>query len=190
MHEKFVSTQFIYQGRAVGFRCDHVALPNGKRAVREYLTHPGAASIIPFLDSPREKPLEQCRIVMVTQYRYPIRMRTDELPAGKIDPNESVEKCLVRELKEETGYTASKYHHLISFAPTQAFSDEIIHIYWTDRLKKGKSSPDEDEFLSVKIETFGQVLAKIRSGKIKDSKTIIGLTAFAVFFKAPARKVR
>ncbi len=190
MREKFLSTQFFYQGKAVGFKCDNVLLPNKQRAVREYLTHPGAASIIAFLDSPSKKPLNDCRIVLVEQYRYPIKSKTEELPAGKIDPNESVEKCLVRELREETGYSALKYHHLISFSPTQAFSDEVIHIYWTDSLKKGKSSPDEDEFLKVKIEPFGKVLRKIQTGKIQDSKTIVGLLAFAVFFKTPTFKPR
>jgi ADP-ribose pyrophosphatase len=182
MKEKFVRNIFAYQGRAIGFRSDGILLPNGKSATRDYLHHPGAVAVIPFLDSPKKKPLLDCRVVLVRQYRYPVYQITDEIPAGKLDRNESIPKCLVRELKEETGYTTAKFHLLLSYWPTPAVSTELIHIYWCDGLKKGKSNPDEDEFLSVKTETFGRMLRKIRKGRIKDSKTVIAFTAFAAFW--------
>ena len=178
MKERFSKCLSSFSGKAVGFRCDEVILPNGKKAVREYLVHPGAVAIVPVLDSPKVVPLEKCRVVLVKQFRYPAGEITEELPAGKIDPGESALRCLPRELKEETGYSAKKFHHLISFWPTPAFSDEIIHIYWAEGLKKGKSRPDDDEFLDVKVETIGNVLKKIRTGKIRDSKTVIGTLAF------------
>jgi len=181
MIERFVKTQFSFQGSAVGFRCDQILLPNRKPAWREYLTHPGAVAILPFLDSPRETPFLKCRIVLVKQFRYPVRRITEELPAGKIDPGEAPLKCLARELREETGYSAPKFHPLISYEPTPAFSQEVIHVFWADRLKKGKSHPDEDEFLSVKTELFGVMLDKVRRGKIRDSKTALAILAFAAY---------
>ena len=182
MREKFSLNRFTYQGRAVGFKCDVVKLPNGKNAQREYLIHPGAVAILPFLDSPRTKPLKDCRVVLVQQYRYPVNEITEELPAGKLDPKESVLKCMARELKEETGYTSKKFHFLTAYWPTASFSDELIYIYWAENLKKGKMHPDEDEFLKVKTDSFGNLLKKVKEGKIKDSKSVIGILSYAQFF--------
>ncbi len=173
----------MYEGSAAGFRCDEIILPDGKKAQREYLTHPGAVAVVPLLDSPYRTPLAQCRVVMVSQYRYPVHRTTEEIPAGKIDGKEPLAKCLARELKEETGYSTKRFRRLISYWPTPAFSNEMIHIYWADSLKKGKSSPDDDEFLEVKTETVRSVLAKIRKGKIRDSKTVIAFLALANLFR-------
>ena len=184
MIEKFLRTSVLYRGRAVGFRCDEVLLPNGKKGVREYLDHPGAVAVIPFLDSPFKVPLEKARVVMVKQYRYAVGEVTEELPAGKLDGAENLRACLRRELKEETGYTAGRFGKLLTYWPTPAFANEVIHIFWADRLKKGRMSPDDDEFLVRSADTFGNLLRKVKSGKIRDSKTMLGLLAFSEFFKA------
>lgn len=175
MKEKFLKVRNLYEGKAVGFRADEVLLPNKNRAIREYLTHPGAVAILAFLDSPVKKPLWDLRLVLVEQYRYPVGRITEELPAGKLDKGESVLTCLKRELKEETGCIAKRFHFLTSYWPTPAFSNEVIHIYWAEVKKMGKINLDEDEFLRVKIMNFGEALKKIRKGKIQDSKTIVGL---------------
>src|SRR3989338_2824584 len=189
MIEKFLRNHILFKGNAVGFKCDEILLPNKNKAYREYLTHAGAVAIIPFLDSPKKVPLLKCRIVLVEQYRYPVNRITEELPAGKIDFKESPKSCLARELKEETGYSTKRFHHIISYCPTPAFSQEVIHIYWADSLKKGKCNPDEDEFLRVKVESFQNILQKIRKGKIKDSKTVIGILA-CVALEFPGVKLR
>lgn len=188
--EKFLRIRHEYRGIAVGFRCDLVLLPNKKKAVREYLTHPGAIAVIPFLDSPGDVPLDEARVVMVQQYRYPVNKITEELPAGKLDGKESLLSCLDRELREETGFSSKKFHKLLSYWPTPAFANEIIHVFWAEDLKKGKMSPDEDEFLSVSIQTFGNLLKKIKEGKIQDSKTMLGLLAFSQFAKSSSGKGR
>ena len=92
--EKFVSRKTIWHGRAVDFRIDTVKLPNGKLATREYMEHPGAVGVVPFLD--------KNHVVMVRQYRHPVGEVTLELPAGKLDKGEPILKCLKRELREET----------------------------------------------------------------------------------------
>jgi len=183
MKEKFLRTTVLYRGKAVGFCSDEVLLPNGKKAVREYLDHPGAVAVIPFLDSPFEIPLEKARVVMVKQYRYAVGEVTEELPAGKLERGENLTTCLRRELKEETGYTARKFSKLISYWPTPAFANEVIHIFWAEGLKKGRMSLDDDEFLTRSVDTFGSLIRKVETGKIKDSKTMLGLLACAQFLK-------
>lgn len=170
--EYFQKRTTTYQGRAVNFRIDQVRLPNGDFATREYLDHPGAVGVIPLL--PGNK------VVLVRQYRYPVKELTWELPAGKLSKGENPLSCVKRELQEETGFTARKIKKLISFWPTAAFATEVIHLYVATGLKPGPTNPDEDEFIDWQAWPLKKAWAAVRSGKIKDSKTIIGLLSLSV----------
>lgn len=170
--ETFVKKKTIWRGRAVNFDVDTVRLPNGELATREYMNHPGAVGVVPFLD--------RDTIVMVRQYRHPVRQVTLELPAGKIDPRESVLSCIKRELAEETGYTAAKFTPLIRYWPTPAFADEVLHLYVATGLKPGKVNADEDEFIEAVNIPFKKAVAMVRKGEIRDSKSVIGLLSCAV----------
>ncbi len=171
--EKFVSKKTVWRGRAVDFRVDTVRLPNGKLATREFMDHPGAVGVVPFLPDGR--------VVMVRQYRHPIGKVTLELPAGKLDPRESPLQCVKRELREETGFTARKITPLIRYWPTPAFANEVLHLYSAEGLKAGKMNTDDDEFLECVTMPFQKALDMARRGKIQDSKTVIGLLACAVW---------
>ncbi len=167
LKEKFIKRIYEKQGRAVGFRIDEVLLPNGKKGTREYLNHPGAVAVIPVIGKDN--------IVMVQQYRHPVGEITWEIPAGKLDKGEAPLKSIKRELKEETGYVAGSFGKLLSFWPTSAFANELIHIYVAKNLKPGSIGLDDDEFVQTKIWPLKTLLKFIRQGKIKDSKTIIAL---------------
>jgi len=168
--EKFLRRKFEHRGKAVGFHIDEVRLPNGHNVTREYLDHPGATAVIPVV-SPG-------KILMVRQYRYPVKQITWEIPAGKLDKGEAAIKCVRRELEEETGYKAGRIQKLLSYWPTAAFANEIIHIYVATQLRPGRVNPDEDEFLSCRAWPLKKLYADIDAGRMKDSKTLIALLAY------------
>ena len=173
LFEKKLKSKEIFKGKAVGFNVDTIILPNGKTAKREYLTHPGAVAILPVL--------KNGDVVFVKQYRYPIRKVTYEIPAGKLNnKKDNFLKRAIAELKEETGYSAKKLNHLIDFWPTPAFSTELLKIYLATDLKAGKAMPDEDEFLKIEFIPLDKAMRMIKTGKIKDSKTIIALQAYVI----------
>ncbi len=169
LREKLYKKNRIYKGRAINFCVDEIFLPDGKKAKREYIDHPGAVAIVPFVDKEN--------IVLVRQYRYPVNKVTYEIPAGKLDKNkkESLIACARRELKEETGYTAKKITKLLSFFPSSTFSNEELYIYLAEGLTAGQTHPDEDEFVEKLVIPFKKALDMIKTGKIKDAKTIISL---------------
>ena len=171
--ETFVRKKRVWRGRAVNFDVDTVRLPDGKIATREYLSHPGAVGVVPFLDKDT--------VVLVRQYRHPVGEVTLELPAGKLDARESVLTCVKRELAEETGYTAAKFTPLIRYWPTPAFADEVLHLFVATGLKPGEINADEDEFIEAVHMPFKKALELVRKGKIRDSKTVIGLLACASY---------
>ncbi len=170
--ETFVRKKRIWKGRAVNFDVDTVRLPDGKLATREYMDHPGAVGVVPFLDMDT--------IVMVRQYRHPVYEVTLELPAGKLDPGESKLACVRRELAEETGYTAKTIRPLIDYWPTPAFANEVLHLYTAAGLKAGKVHADEDEFIEAVHVPFKKALAMVLDGRIMDSKTVVAILACAV----------
>ena len=166
--EKVFKKKKVFIGKAVDFCNDTVILPNNKKATREYIDHPGAVAIIPFIN--------KTDIILVKQYRYPINKITYEIPAGKLDGKEPLIKCAKRELQEETGYSAKKIEKLISFWPSSAFSNETLHIYTATELTAGKNNPDDDEFLMNYKVSLKQAYEMVKTGKIKDSKTVIAIT--------------
>ena len=109
LKEGRISGEDIYGGIFLKMKRDKVSLPNGDEAVREYLTHPGAVAIVAILDDGR--------VLMERQYRYPIAKACLEIPAGKLDPSEDHLVCAKRELEEETGYTAKKWSYIRRIHP-------------------------------------------------------------------------
>ncbi|MEK7746650.1 MAG: NUDIX hydrolase [Elusimicrobiota bacterium] len=172
MKETCLRRKTVYAGSAVDFRVDTVLLPGGKRAPREFLDHPGAVAVVPFLDPET--------LVLVRQYRHPVGAVTLEIPAGKLDGREGRLSCLKRELREETGYTAGRIKPLLSYWPTPAFANELLHVYVAWDLRPGAMSPDPDEFLETLEFPFEKALDWVLQGKIRDSKTVISLLACSV----------
>lgn len=163
----------VHRGRAVDFWVDTVRLPNGGTATREYLGHPGAVAVVAVARSGPDP-----EILLVRQHRYPVRETTLELPAGKLDPGESPAACVNRELEEETGQRAARVKKMLAYWPTPAFANEVIHLYVARELRPGRFSPDADEIIEPVRLRLSDVLRRIRAGKIKDSKTVIGVLAF------------
>ncbi len=144
---------------------DKVSLPDGGEAVREYLTHPGAVAVLAILDDGR--------VLLERQYRYPIAKACIEIPAGKLEIGEDPLLCAKRELEEETGYTATKWSYIRRIHPVISYSTEFIDIYLAEGLMPGKSHLDDEEFLDVFAAPLEQLLAWVEDGEITDVKTTI-----------------
>jgi ADP-ribose pyrophosphatase len=168
--ERFGKIIHSYQGKAIGFRVDEIRVPDNKKSRREYLTHPGAVGVLA-IDS-------KSRIILVKQHRYPVDEFTYEIPAGKLTPGEKPLACVKRELEEEAGVRAKTILPLLSFWPTAAFSNEVIHLFIAGGLIETAVNPDEDEFIELARKTPDQMMAMIRRGQIRDSKTIIAFLAW------------
>ncbi|QTA38385.1 NUDIX hydrolase [Thermosipho ferrireducens] len=168
MVEKSINSEEIFKGVLLHVKRDEVLLENGVKSVREYVLHPGAVAVVPVT--------EDNRIVFVKQYRYPIKQVLLEIPAGKFDsPEENPLDCAKRELKEETGFTASNYTYMGYIYTTPGFSNEIIHLYLATGLTKGNMKTDEDEIIEIEIKDFEEAVQKCITGEITDAKTIIGV---------------
>ncbi len=165
LREERISSEDIYGGIFLKMKRDKVALPNGDEVIREYLTHPGAVAIVAILDDGR--------VLMERQYRYPVAKACLEIPAGKLDPSEDHLVCAKRELEEETGYTAKKWSYIRRIHPVISYSTEFIDIYLAEGLVPGKSHLDEEEFLDVFAASIDQLLAWVEEGEITDVKTTI-----------------
>lgn len=165
LREERLSGEDIYGGIFLNMKRDQVSLPDGNQAVREYLTHPGAVAILAILDDGR--------VLMERQYRYPIAKACIEIPAGKLEVGEDRLLCAQRELEEETGYSASQWSFIRRIHPVISYSTEFIDIYLAEGLVSGKSHLDDEEFLDVFAAPLEQLLEWVEQGEITDVKTTI-----------------
>ena len=180
LFEKKIDSKKVFSGQIVGLYYDSVKLPNGKTATREKVTHPGAVGIIPVTNDNK--------IVLVKQYRYPVEDITIEIPAGKLDKDESPYGCAQRELEEEVGAVDGELIHLSTFYTTPGFCNEILHLYLAIGFKRIDNNLDEDEFLEIVEPELEVALNWIEDGKIKDSKTIIGILMAKDFINEKLRE--
>jgi ADP-ribose pyrophosphatase len=164
--ERKTSSSEILKGNFLHAFRDTVRLPDGTQATREYVTHPGAVAMIPLLDDGR--------LVMERQFRYPIGKVLIEFPAGKLDAGEDVLTCAKRELLEETGYTAREWARACVMHPVCSYSTEFIEIWFARGLTLAERRLDEGEFLEVITATREQLFEWCRDGTVTDAKTLIG----------------
>jgi ADP-ribose pyrophosphatase len=115
------------------------------------------------------------RVLLERQYRYPIGKVLVEFPAGKLDPNEDELTCAKRELQEETGYTAREWFFLTRIHPVISYSTEFIDLYLARGLTAGERKLDDGEFLETFVADEAQLVDWVKSGRISDVKTIIGV---------------
>ena len=164
LFEKQLNSTNVFKGRLLDVYSDDIELPGGHKSKREYIKHVGAACVVPVDDDGN--------IVILKQFRYPFRRVLTEIPAGKLDSKEEPHlEAALRELKEETGYTAGKMIYLGEFLPTCAYSDEVIHMYLATELSKGEQKLDEDEFVDVEKMPLADAVKEIMNGNITDGKT-------------------
>jgi ADP-ribose pyrophosphatase len=167
LREVRLDGEVLKQGGFLELRKDLVRLPDGSRATREYILHGGAVAVIPLLDDGR--------VVLVRQFRYPVGRVLLELPAGKLDAGESVLACGQRELLEETGYRAAEWAFAGSIHNAAAYSSESIHLWFARGLQAGAQRLDAGEFVEVVRHTEAELDALAAHGDLPDVKTLIGL---------------
>ncbi|NMM61352.1 NUDIX hydrolase [Clostridium sp. P21] len=165
LSEKTIENKNIYKGKIIELNLKTVELPNGKKAKREIVNHPGGVAVIAYKDKDT--------ILIVEQFRKPLEQNLLEFPAGKIEKGEDPKVCGIRELEEETGYKAKKFNYLGKIVTSPGFCDEYIYIYKAEDLYKGNMGlEDEDEFINVKEFKIDKVKEMIKKGEIIDAKTI------------------
>ncbi|MGN0242692.1 MAG: NUDIX hydrolase [Lachnospiraceae bacterium] len=173
---KRLRQELAYKGKIVEFYRDYIQLPNGKEVEWDFVKHNGASAILPVN--------EDGNIVMVKQYRNSLDRMTLEIPAGGINPGElDPMAAAVRELEEETGYSAGEVHHLSSIVTAIGFSSEIVHLYWTKASKQKEQHLDEDENIEILTYSLDELIQMIMQGTIIDAKTITAIMMYQQVLK-------
>ena len=142
---------------------DIVRLPNGLKLDYYWVEKIPVVVVLPIISG---------KIVMVKQYRYPIKSNSLELPAGHLWPDEDPKECALRELKEETGFIAKKIEKLSSYHPSTEYSNQIYHMFIAKDLKEGKTDRERYEIIDVELLKTESVIEKIMDGTITDGRTI------------------
>lgn len=162
--ESRLDGELVFAGKLLKVQRDRVRLPNGREAMREYVCHPGACVVI--------AELRPGVLIFERQYRHPLGKVFIELPAGKIDPTDSLLGCAQRELLEETGYRAKRWQHLGTMHNCIGYSDEKIEIFLAQDLEAGPQSLDDGEFVEVFEMSLEDAEQAVMDGLITDAKTI------------------
>lgn len=165
--EKTITSEDIFKGKVFSVKKETVKLPDDTNAYREVVIHPGGVGILP-IDNNKN-------IILVRQFRKGAESEVLEIPAGKIELNESIESCAKRELLEETGYVSDNIKYLGEYFPTPAYCSEIIRIFLATDLKYIGQKLDEGEFLELVKLKFNDAYKMVLSNEIKDAKTVIAI---------------
>ena len=168
------SSRRVYTGRIISVDVDKVRFPNGATGELEMVRHPGASAVVPFLDDPKSP---DPQIILIRQYRYAANGFVHEVPAGRLDNGEDPRDCALRELKEETGYSAKELIPLTTFYTTPGFTDEKIHLFAATGLTEGTSQLESDEVLDLVRVPVSRALEMISTGELVDGKSMV-----AIFF--------
>jgi ADP-ribose pyrophosphatase len=165
--EKTESSETVFSGALLHVQRDFARLPDGSTGIREWIKHPGASAVLPLFPDGD--------ILLLKQFRYPVKQVFYEVPAGKLDQGETPDQTAVRELREEAGLTAGNLAYAGHYYPGIGYANEIIHFFLAWDLRDAPSNPDHDEFVQPIRMPFSEALEMIYSNEISDGKTALCL---------------
>jgi len=165
--EKTIDSNIVYDGKVITVIKDNVEVADGHKSFREVVLHSGGVVILAMKDDET--------VLMVKQYRYPLKSVNIELPAGKLEPNENPDEACKRELEEETGYRANFWKPLGYINTTPGICTEKLYLYLAKDLEFVGEHPDEGEIIKSYEYKLPEVFDMIQSGEINDAKTICTL---------------
>jgi ADP-ribose pyrophosphatase len=164
---ELIESQSIFKGLVFNVERDRLREENGCEIIREVVRHAGGAGCLPLFDDGR--------VALVKQYRHPARRELLEIPAGKIEANETPVECAAREVEQEIGFRAGRIQQLAEFYSTPGFCEERLYVYLATELEQTGQNLDHDEFVEIVYLPLGEAVAMAERGEIEDSKTIIAL---------------
>ena len=174
--EKTISSQLIYDGRAIRVRVDTVETANGRTSTRDIVEHADCIAVIA-LDA-------DDNILLVKQFRKPIEQELLEIPAGGIDEGEDPVTAVEREMREETGYFPKRVERLGGFYSTPGYCSEYLYLYLATDLIPSRLFAEDTEGIEVIRVPVTEIRELVKQGKIQDAKSIAGLLAFLEYRKA------
>ena len=173
--EKTLSSQLIFDGRAVKLRVDTVQMADGRQTTREIVDHSDCIAVVA-IDADNNA-------LLVKQFRKPVEKELLEIPAGGINPGEDPEAAVRRELREETGYLPQRLERLGGFYSAPGYCSEYLYLYLaTDLIPSQLFAEDTEEISLVRVPMM-QILSLIASGSICDAKSIAGLLTYLEYQK-------
>ena len=185
LRETVVGSRTVHRGHYLEVRVDDIVTPDGRRATRDIVEHPGAVAIVAL--DPED------RVLMVRQFRLAAGRTLLEIPAGTLDRAgdgsiEDPDLAARRELEEETGHRAGSWEHLGAFWTAPGFATELMHLYLARDLVPAdgvRLGPDEDERLELEHVPWRDAVAMAERGDIADAKSLVGLLRLARLMDAP-----
>jgi len=167
-------SDLVYEGRVWDVRSDTFDY-NGDEIVRQYVAHPGAAAIVAIDD--------EDRVLLIQQYRHPIRHRDWEIPAGLLDvAGEAPLETARRELVEEADLRAASWEPLVSIFTTPGGNDEVVHLFLARGLSPvGTAHAREAEEADIRVEwvPLADVVAGVLAGRLRNGILAVGVLAAA-----------
>lgn len=176
-----VSTDLVYEGAVWNVRSDTVRYGDGQMT-RQYVEHPGAAAVVALDDEER--------VVLIQQYRHPIKERDWEIPAGLLDvAGEPPLDTAKRELTEEVDLVAERWQHLVSMHTTPGGNDEVVHLFLARGLSDVASDYErEHEESDMRVERLplAEVVDGVLAGRLRNGILAVGALAAAEVLRREA----
>ncbi len=162
-----MTREIVHRGRKIQVAIETTVDAAGHTVRRDVIFHPGAVAILPLVDA--------AHVCLLRQHRPVVGATLWEIPAGTLEPGEEPALAAVRELAEETGYTAARWQRLGAVFPSPGVMDETTHLFVASDLTPGRTNLEPGEEIESHVIPWTQALAWAHDGTIRDAKTLIAL---------------
>ncbi|MFF2573362.1 NUDIX domain-containing protein [Streptomyces sp. NPDC058084] len=169
---RVVATTTPFTGKKTSVRTDEVEMPDGSVVGRDYQVHPGSVAVVA-LD-------EQDRVVVLKQYRHPVRQKLWEIPAGLLDvPGENPLHAAQRELYEEAHVKAEDWRVLADVYTTPGGCDEAVRIFLARDLSEAEGeryavSEEEADMESARV-PLADLVRGVLAGELHNNCLVVGV---------------